>query len=308
MHPRNRFRDGYDFAALVAVSPALATFVRPNPFGDPSIDYGDPDAVRSLNAALLAHAYGVTGWSLPPGYLCPPIPGRSDYLHYLADLLSAGSPAAVRRGPSVAVLDIGVGASCIFPIVGASEYGWRVVGVDTDRIAVDSARTIVANNPILAKGVEIRLQRSAAHCFSGVMAPGERFAASMCNPPFHRSADEAAAGTRRKLRNLRNHRSPDSSASDASRRSSAPQLNFGGQPGELWCDGGEVGFIERMIAESAAVSSRIKWFTTLVSNSEHVPALRAALRRVAPAEIRTIDMSQGQKRSRILAWSFTTRR
>jgi 23S rRNA (adenine1618-N6)-methyltransferase len=83
-------------------------------------------------------------------------------------------------------------------------------------------------------------------------------------------------------------------------------LNFGGQASELWCEGGELGFVQRMIAESARVPRACRWFTTLVSKSEHVPRLRQALRAVNAAEVRTIDMTHGQKKSRILAWSFRT--
>ena len=145
MHVRNRFRTGYDFDALVAASPGLALFVAPNPYGDASIDYANPDAVKALNRALLAHGYGLKEWDIPPGYLCPPIPGRSDYLHHLADLLSGGDPARIPRGGAVRVLDIGVGANCVYPLIGASEYGWAFVGSDTDPIAVRWAAKLASS-------------------------------------------------------------------------------------------------------------------------------------------------------------------
>lgn len=292
MHPRNRFRDGYDFQGLAAASPPLAAFVRPNPYGNLSIDYADPAAVIALNRALLLSAYGVSAWDLPPGYLCPPIPGRSDYLHHLADLIATDGPESVPRGPSVRVLDIGVGANCIYPLVGASEYGWRFVGTDVDPTACRWARDLVAANAAVANLVEIRAQASSTQCFDGVITSGEHFAASMCNPPFHASADEAAAAARRKQRNL------------GGRPAAARTLNFGGQSRELWCEGGEVGFVQRMIAQSADVPAACRWFTTLVSKSEHLPALKAALRRVRPSAVKTIAMAQGQKQSRILAWTF----
>jgi len=292
MHPRNLFRAGYDFAHLVASSPGLAPFVAPNAYGDLSIDYADPAAVTALNRALLAQAYGVKNWDVPPGYLCPPVPGRSEYLHQLADLLAEDSGASIPRGPSTRVLDIGVGASCIYPLVGASEYGWRFVGADIDRTAVASARRIVAANPVVAELIECRLQPSTSGYFRGVIAEGEQFAASMCNPPFHASAQEAAAGSRRKRLNLG--------------QAKELPLNFGGQARELWCDGGEVGFVQRMIAESATVAGQCHWFTTLVSKRDHVPSLLKTLRAVGAADVRTLAMAQGQKQSRILAWTFLT--
>jgi 23S rRNA (adenine1618-N6)-methyltransferase len=283
LHPRNRFNTRYDFPQLIACSPALAVFVKPNAYGDESIDYADPLAVKALNQALLKHAYGLQHWDIPPGYLCPPIPGRSDYIHHLADLI------ALRRGPSVRMLDIGTGANCIYPLIGASEYGWSFVGAEVDPVAWRWAQKIVTANPSVKGLIECRLQKSAAACFRGVIQPGEHFYLTLCNPPFHGSAAEAAEGTQRKLRNLGCKKSG---------------LNFGGKANELWCEGGELGFIRRMIEESAEFAAQCGWFTTLVSKSEHLPRLEQALRRVKAAEVKIIDMAQGQKKSRILAWRF----
>ncbi len=147
LHPRNRFRAGYDFPKLIAGHPQLAAFVAPNAYGHASIDYADPEAVKALNQALLKSAYGITAWDVPPGYLCPPIPGRSDYLHYLADLLESERRTAPGRRRPVAVLDIGMGANCIYPLIGASEYGWHFVGSEIDRVALRWAKKVVAANP-----------------------------------------------------------------------------------------------------------------------------------------------------------------
>ena len=290
LHVRNRFRAGYDFAQLAAVSPTLTPFVAPNAYGDTSIDFADPLAVKALNQALLAQAYGLTTWDIPAGALCPPVPGRSDYIHYLADLLAEDDAGAIPRGGDVVILDIGTGANCIYPLVGAAEYGWRFVATDIDPAAVQWARTLVAANRAVSDRIQCRLQPTPSECFRDVMQAGEHFAASMCNPPFHASAAEAAAGTRRKQRNLGT--------------SVSAGLNFGGQAGELWCDGGELGFVGRMIVQSVAVRDRCRWFTSLVSNSAHLPRLYDALRRVNANDVRTIAMAQGQKQSRILAWRF----
>jgi len=283
LHPRNRFRTRYDFPQLIECSPGLAAFVKKNAHGDDSIDYADPQAVKALNQALLKQAYGLQHWDIPPGYLCPPIPGRSDYIHHLADLI------VLRRGSAVRVLDIGTGANCIYPLIGASDYGWSFVGVEVDPIALRWAKKLAASNPSVASLIEFRQQKSAMNCFQGIILPSERFDLTMCNPPFHASAAEAAAGTQRKLRNLGVKKEV---------------LNFGGKADELWCKGGELDFIRRMIEESAALASNCDWFTTLVSKSEHLPRLEKTLRQVKASEVRIIDMAQGQKKSRILAWTF----
>lgn len=279
LHPRSRFRSRYDFARLVAAHPALAGFVKTNAHGDAGIDYADPHAVKALNAALLGDAYGLRGWDIPAGHLCPPIPGRSDYIHHLADLLE------LSRGPAVRVLDVGTGASAIYPLIGTCEYDWSFVGADID---ANSLRWAQKNVESTSK-IELRQQKHPEHCFRGIIRPGEHFAATMCNPPFHASAEEAAAGTRRKQQNL-------------GLKSQA--LNFGGTADELWCEGGELGFIRRMIAESREFAAQVGWFTTLVSKSEHLPRLEKALRQAQAAEMRVQEMAQGQKKSRVVAWRF----
>jgi len=88
LHPRSKHINRYDFKKLIEGFPELESFVKPNKFGDESIDFSDPKAVICLNKALLKHHYGIEHWLIPEGYLCPPIPGRADYIHHIADLLS----------------------------------------------------------------------------------------------------------------------------------------------------------------------------------------------------------------------------
>lgn len=294
LHGRNRHRSRYDFPALVASDPALACHVRPNPYGDASIDFADPVAVKALNRAILKHFYGISGWDVPAGYLCPPIPGRADYLHHLADLLAAGNGGVIPRGPAVRVLDIGVGANAVYPIIGQAEYGWRFVGSDIDAVALASAQAIADANPALAAALELRQQTAPARVLQGLLKAGEVFDLTVCNPPFHASAAEAEAGSRRKWRNL-GQPAPDDAA---------PKLNFGGQSSELWCAGGEVGFVRRLGRESVRFGTRCLWFTTLLSKESNLPLVCAMLEELGVSRLEVIEMAQGQKKSRVVAWSF----
>lgn len=272
--------------------PDLARFLKLTPAGDPTVDFADPSAVKALNQALLKQHYGISHWDIPPSFLCPPIPGRADYLHHVADLLGNGDARAIPRGPKVVVLDIGMGANCIYPIIGTREYGWHFVGSDIDPAAVAWARHLVALNPNLKGMVDCRLQPSPGEIFRGIVQPGEKFALSMCNPPFHASSAEAAAGTKRKLRNL------------GRGKNAPPVLNFGGRSNELWCEGGESAFVRRMIEQSAEQPELCRWFTSLVSKRDSLPAIYRALKAVQAAEVRTIELAHGQKQSRIVAWRF----
>ena len=286
-HPRNRHRARYDFPSLIKSCPELERFVISHPLGGDTVDFFDPVAVTTLNRALLRHDYGLTWWDIPPGYLCPPIPGRADYIHHAADLLGDN------KKTDVMVLDIGTGANCIYPIIGVREYGWRFVGTDIDPVAIQSAKKIVAANPVLTGKIECRLQPAPSDIFNGVVRTGECFDLTVCNPPFHASAKEAAEGTLRKLRNLRD-----------SGKVAKPVLNFGGQNHELWCPGGESAFVRRMIAQSVPLGDRCRWFTTLVSKRGSLPAIYYALKVARTTDVRTIAMSQGQKHSRLVAWTF----
>lgn len=298
LHPRNRHRGRYDFAQLVIARPELQTFLIANPFNanETTIDFANPAAVKMLNAALLKHFYGVNFWHIPPDYLCPPIPGRADYLHHAADLLAATNTGEIPRGPAVRALDVGVGANLIYPLIGVHEYGWRFVGTDIDAAAIKSAQQIIDANAGLADAIELRLQASPLKIFDSVVKADDRFDIAICNPPFHASAKDAEAGSLRKWKNLGKARLADTK----------PKLNFGGQAVELWCEGGETGFVSRMIAESAQYKKQVLWFTSLVSKEDNLPEIYGALRKVGVQKVETIEMAQGQKKSRIVAWTFLT--
>jgi 23S rRNA (adenine1618-N6)-methyltransferase len=307
-HPRNRHRGRYDFDLLLSAYPALQAFVRTNDYADTSIDFADPQAVRALNAALLAQQYGIRDWHIPPQYLCPPIPSRADYVHHLADLLAADNKGNIPRGSAVRLLDIGTGANCIYPLIAQREYGWQVVGSDIDANALVSAQAILDANSIDAAQIELRLQSERNAMFKGVVHGDERFHLSLCNPPFHASMAEAQAGTRRKVGNLgKMEKITRAAPLKRKGKGAVPEtvaLNFGGQPNELCCAGGEEGFILRMIEESARIPQQCLWFTSLVSKAATLPALSRALQRVGVAQSQLIKMKHGQKESRVLAWSF----
>ncbi|WP_188982876.1 23S rRNA (adenine(1618)-N(6))-methyltransferase RlmF [Pseudomonas matsuisoli] len=293
LHPRNRHQGHYDFDALMRTTPELKAFVILNPYGKRSIDFADPHAVRTLNRALLCHLYGIRHWDIPDGYLCPPVPGRADYIHGLADLLAEDAAGRIPRGVSVRALDIGTGANCIYPLLGHGDYGWHFVGADIDERAMSAAGAMLAANG-LEPAIELRRQTNPDWLFRGIVQPGERFELTLCNPPFHTNADEAHAGSRRKWKNL--------GKLDPKRK--LPTLNFGGQSNELWCPGGELAFLRRMIEESEAYATQVLWFTSLVSKGGNLDPLQRALGRTSAVEVRVAEMAQGQKRSRFLAWSF----
>jgi 23S rRNA (adenine1618-N6)-methyltransferase len=296
LHPRNRHLAGYDFAALLTVAPGLLRHLVSTADGSQSIDFAKPAAVKALNRALLALHYDIKGWDLPTGYLCPPIPGRADYIHHVADLLASCNKKTIPRGRDVRVLDIGVGANCVYPLIGNTEYGWRFLGVDIDQSALENVRAILAKNPAIAADIELRHQAVAENVFTGLLRSGENFDLSICNPPFHASPADVMAVNQRKWNQL--------GKKGAKKVESAPRLNFGGQGTELWCSGGERAFLQTMVEQSAGIPKRCLWFTSLLSKAENIPHVEAALKKAHVVESRIIPMAQGQKQSRIVAWTF----
>ncbi|WP_299130487.1 23S rRNA (adenine(1618)-N(6))-methyltransferase RlmF [uncultured Winogradskyella sp.] len=291
LHPRNKHNARYNFEELIKTSPELGQFVAPNTFGDDSVNFFNPDAVLALNRALLIHHYGLSFWEIPKHYLCPPIPGRADYIHNIADLLK-GDSDNIPKGKHIKGLDIGVGANCIYPIIGNHEYGWFFIGSETDETSVTSATNIITNNYSLKSTIDIRHQKQTNHFFKGVLNTNEKVDFTICNPPFHASLEAAQKASLRKLKNLKGKVKPK------------PTLNFGGQHNELWTKGGEARFIKDMIYESRHFAKQCLWFTSLVSKETTLKPTYKILQKVKAKSIKTIAMGQGQKVSRFIAWTF----
>lgn len=286
LHPRNKHNNLYDFDLLVRENPELKNYIRLNPKGEQTIEFANPNAVKCLNKSLLKSYYNIDFWDIPDNYLCPPIPGRADYIHYLADLLDA------KTNKEIKCLDIGTGANCIYPIIGAHEYQWNFVASDIDFLAIRSAKEIVSQIKSLEGKIEIRLQKNPRFMFKDVILENEFFDLTLCNPPFHSSEEEANKGSLRKIKNLQGE------------KRLKVELNFGGKNNELWCEGGEAKFIKDMIFESKHFAKNCKWFTCLVSKKENLRAIYKILKKVEVKESRTIEMAQGNKVSRFVAWRF----
>jgi len=300
LHPRNKHQGRYDFPALVKACPELSKYLVVTPRGEDSINFSDPKSVMLLNKALLAYFYQIDFWQIPAGYLCPPIPGRVDYIHYLADLLAGSVESDLLTGSQIKGLDIGCGANCIYPILGARSYDWSFVGADIDALAVKTARLLVSSNVNLRNKVSIREQKEKENIFTGLVTKNDRFAFSMCNPPFHASMEEAASGTQLKLKNLNKKAKP----AETNHKADKVTLNFAGQAHELSCAGGEIQFVKQMAKESLLFKHQICWFTCLISKSANLAPLKKLLEKQNVQQLKVVEMAQGQKISRFIAWTY----
>lgn len=292
LHSNNKFRNGYNFDELITVLPNLKECVFKNKYGNDSIDFFDRKSVQCLNQALLLKYYGIKDWTIPEDYLCPPIPGRLDYILYASDLLAERNFKKVPKGNKIHCLDIGMGASCIYPILGNKEFQWSFVGTDIDKASLENAHKIIHANPSLSEQIVLRHQENINNILYGVIKESELFDLVVCNPPFHKSLQEAKQANLRKTSNLKG------------KKVNKPTLNFGGQSNELWYNGGELSFITKMIDQSRAFAKSCLWFTSLVSKESNLKLLIRTMDKFKVPEVKIVPMGQGNKKSRFIAWTF----
>ena len=290
MHTRNKHLHGYDLQKLKSAYKGLSTHIIKNNDKD-TIDFSNPKSVLELNKALLIADYKLKYWQPTPNSLCPAVPGRADYVHHVADLLAESNNGVIPRGKNVKILDIGTGSSIIYPVIGAQEYEWDFVGTEIDRSSIHQAEVNVNKNIWLKKKIKLRYQDERERILDGIIFPEDKFDAIMCNPPFFKSREENWAKSTKKFQNLKGAETPT-------------VQNFAGHPNELWCPGGEKAFITQLIYDSQKYKNQIRWTTSLVSSKENLKPLIAVLEYHKAAQIKIIDMEQGQKKMRILAWRW----
>jgi 23S rRNA (adenine1618-N6)-methyltransferase len=279
LHPKNKFNKGYNFDELIKINPKLEIYVAKNQFDVITIDFSIPEAVKELNKALLFSYDKISVWDFSDKNLCPPIPGRLDYIHYLADLIATDS--------TIKILDIGTGATCIYPILGVAEYDWNFVASDIDLDSLDTAQDIIEDNNLGSK-IELRQQIDENNILKGILKDDDFFSAVMCNPPFFKSGEEAQGANKRKNRNLGNN----------------PVRNFSGNNNELWYVGGEKAFLHNYLYESSLFKEKSTWFTSLVSKKENIVSLQKSSSKLGAIEFKVIPMHQGNKVTRIVCWRF----
>jgi len=279
LHPKNRFNQGYDLDLLVKQNPKLKEFVITNTYDSVTIDFSNPIAVKELNKALLFSYDTISVWDFPNENLCPPIPGRLDYIHHLKNLLSDEK--------EIIILDIGTGATCIYPLLGVAEYNWKFVATDIDLDSLDTAQDIIDDNNFTDQ-IELRQQFNEAHILKDILEDVDSFSATMCNPPFYKSAEEAQGANKRKSRNLGNN----------------AVRNFSGNNNELWYVGGEKAFLHTYLYESSLQPQKSKWFTSLVSKKDNIESLQSSSKKLGVKEFKVIPMQQGNKVTRIACWRF----
>ena len=264
------------------------SFVFENSYQTKTIDFANPKAVKALNAAILKKDFDINYWEFPDSNLCPPIPGRLQYIHTLSKLLKKS-----KISDNISVLDVGVGATCIYPILGQSVYKWKFVGTDIDKDSLKTAQQIINKNNF-QHDIKLRHQANKELVLKGVLNSEDSFSVAMCNPPFYKSEAEALEATSRKLKGL-------------NKSTETVVRNFAGTQNELLYKGGEKAFLHNYLYESSLFKNQCFWFTSLVSKKDLLKGIQHSLAKLGATDIKVINMVHGNKISRIVAWTFLSK-
>ena len=120
MNTNNPHINNYDLQRLAKLTPKLKDYIFVNQYKVETIDFANPEAVKTLNKALIKSYYDIDYWEFSNSHLCPPIPSRVDYLHEINDVLKINN-----LNDKATVLDIGTGATLIYPLLGQKAFGWN---------------------------------------------------------------------------------------------------------------------------------------------------------------------------------------
>ena len=295
MHPKNPYCNRYDIQRFIKRYPLLEEYIILNPSDEETIDFSSSKGVYALNKAMLLSDFRLEDYFLPKGYLIPPVPGRLDYLLYLRDFIS--KKFNINQNRQLSGLDIGCGANGIYCILGSQYFNWKMEGIDSNEKAIEIVSNNIKNTKELQKNVKIRFQENKSFLFKNIIQPYKKFDFVVCNPPFHSSKEEAIKGSIRKINNI----------GEDSFNKSELSLNFEGQANELWCNGGEILFIKRLIKESVACKDQIKVFSSIVSKSDSLPKIEKQLKK-NKADFNIINTTIGNKKNRYLIWWFESKK
>ncbi|XP_010251658.1 PREDICTED: methyltransferase-like protein 16 homolog isoform X2 [Nelumbo nucifera] len=328
IHPRNRYSENPpDFRLLASLYPSFESFVFYSHDGRPRIDWTDFNATRELTRVLLDHDHGVKWW-IPDGQLCPTVPNRSNYIHWIEDLLSSEIIAKTNTSQDkVRGFDIGTGANCIYPLLGASLLGWSFVGTDVTDVALEWARQNVRNNPHISELIEIRKSGDAGQSLlteetcSGQMVSGEpdpglgdilsEKSESLTSNPVVSDIMKEYHGPPVLFGVVKDGESFDfcmcnppffESMEEAGLN---PKTSCGGTAQEMVCPGGERAFISQIIEDSVILKQSFRWYTSMIGRKSNLKVLVSKLREVGVTIVKTTEFVQGKTCRWGLAWSFT---
>ncbi|KAH6612952.1 hypothetical protein B0J18DRAFT_71346 [Chaetomium sp. MPI-SDFR-AT-0129] len=278
---RQLYGSGPDFRSLARRDARFAAVAQSNG----QLDFSDPAATMQLTKTLLKIDFGLE-IDLPDDRLCPPVPNRHNYILWLKELMD--STSYEQPGRKLIGLDIGTGASCIYPILGTAQRPWHFVATDIDTKSLGYAEKNVRLNR-LDEQVRV-LQRKPADPLIPLDDAGvQSIDFTMMNPPFYTSEDDML--------------------SSANKKSRPPMSACTGAPVEMVCEGGEVAHVGRLLRESLVLREKVQWYTSMVGKLSSLETLVDQLVEKGIHNYAVTEFVQGNKTRRwALGWSFAAMR
>ncbi|KAI8970275.1 hypothetical protein BDF20DRAFT_916102 [Mycotypha africana] len=285
MHSRNIYIVEPDFKKLAEEFEAFKPFVKTTSQGRSFIDFKDPKAVKQLCVCLMRKDFNID-IDFPLDTLCPAVPNRLNYILWLEDLLNDTLTLGEKKN-EIRGIDIGVGASCIYPLLGcAQNQNWTFLGTEIDARSVEYAlKNIKSNN--LQDRISIKYNEDPNKIFL-IEDNQIHYAFSMCNPPFYSSQEEVDEGLTNKQ--------------------SKPYAVCTGSENEMITQGGELSFIKTMIDESLHLKKRIRWYTSMIGLKSTIRPLIRYLTAKGISNHFVTSFTQGKTTRWGIAWSFYTDR
>ncbi|RYP02855.1 hypothetical protein DL765_010669 [Monosporascus sp. GIB2] len=286
-HYRTLYTRELDFHALGEQDRELASLLQ----GGSRLDFANPLAVMQLTKTLLRLHFGLRV-DLPLDRLCPPVPNRHNYILWLKDLLDTTSPSysqIYEPERPVEGLDIGTGASLIYPLLACAQRpSWTFIATDVDAKSIAYARRNAELNNLQSR-IRVVGRDIAAPLVPLDDLNIETIDFVMVNPPFYASESELIDLARQKSR--------------------PPHSACTGAPIEMVCEGGEVGFVRRIIDESLVLRRRVQWYTAMLGKQSSLDILVGLLKENGIDNYAMKTFVQGNKTRRwALGWSFHGRR
>ncbi|KAK7044830.1 S-adenosyl-L-methionine-dependent methyltransferase [Favolaschia claudopus] len=279
MHPRNPYRTPPDFFQLAKSYPPLEPCLI-SVSGGHSIDFKDENSQRRLTEALLHRDFNIS-LNVPPNRLCPPVPNRLNYVLWIQDILRA---TGLSEGTTVLGLDIGTGASAIYPLLSCSlNPTWSFIATDVDKVSLSCARSNAEKNGLSAR-IQICETTPQALIFSPLQGPDIRVDFTMCNPPFYSSHEDVAAS--------------------AEAKEFEPNAVCTGADVEMITEGGESAFVGRMVIESVDIGTRCRWYTSMLGKMSSLTQIVTSIREHSIENYGITEFVQGSTRRWAIVWSF----
>uniref|UniRef100_A0A6G1SP69 U6 snRNA m(6)A methyltransferase n=1 Tax=Aceria tosichella TaxID=561515 RepID=A0A6G1SP69_9ACAR len=301
MHRRNIFRKEPDFKKLAYDYQELKQFMTVGSKSKLKFDFKNPDALRALTCALL-HRYFQKRINIPSDRLIPAVPQRLNYICWLEDLVKLLANQV--NDSNVLGIDIGTGASCIFPILSCHRNpSWSFIGVEADQksfsVAVENVQKNFMDDRI--KVVKVSTEEALNDILCLANSPVTFI---MCNPPFF----EEEYGVTLEM-------SPNISGSGASGGGgsmiggvSRPKSNANtSNKIESICSGGEITFVGRLLEQSRHLKEEVTIYSSMLGRKQSLTHFKQTLSSMDDDNLSWTwaELCQGKTIRYAIAWSFS---